>query len=138
LSDKNLEIKDTLASFEYNKEINEKHVILAREQDLDPQILQMKNYLKDETLPESENDKRKILLTNSQFYLDPSTNILYRLYFPNPKSQKDLFYVQLVLPCSMIREILRNVHDVSYMGAHMSTEKTYLKLIPYVYFNKMY
>ena len=42
LSDKNLEIKDTLASIEYNKEINEKHVILAREQDLEPQILQMK------------------------------------------------------------------------------------------------
>jgi transposase InsO family protein len=116
----------------------EQQEIIAKEQDKEAWIKDMKKYLRNEQLPNDEKNRQEILLTHKHYYLNETSNILYRIYLPNPKVTPKLIYEQMVLPQGMITEVLRNVHDLDYMGGHTDTKKTYLKMLPNVYFKNMY
>ena len=110
---------------------------IALEQDRDQWIVEIKNYKKDKILPNDDKRSREILTTSEQYFCD-NANILYRIYKPNPKTTPQILYEQIVLPESMIAEVFRHAHDLPYSGGHAEIKKTYLRLVPYVFFKNMY
>jgi hypothetical protein len=123
-------IKDTIS-----EEIQE-NIAASQRQDL--WTNQMIQYLENKELPEDVTRAREILTTNTKFFIDLQTKVLYREHQPNPKSSPDLIYEQLVLPNSAVEEVLRQAHDIPHVGAHRGHAQVYLALAPHVYFDKMY
>ena len=98
----------------------------------------MKDYLQSGKLTDDESYNKWMITESEKFFIDSGTNILHRIYQPNPKVCPKLIYEQVVLPNSMVSEVLRSCHDISYHGGHANVRQTYLKLIPHVYFRKMF
>ena len=92
----------------------------------------MKNYKERGDLPECEKRIKEILKLAEDFTVDQA-GILHRIYIPNPRRTPQILHEQLVIPSNMVREILRQVHDIDYSGGHSGTKKTYLKMVPHVF-----
>ena len=111
---------------------------ISENQKKDVWVKEMIDYLKENKLPRDLVREKEILNTSTQYFMDEEHDILYREFQPNPHHKPTVLYEQLVLPDSMVAEILYQTHDVPYIGGHRGHQKVYLTLQPHVYFKNMY
>ena len=96
-------------------------------------------YLETMEMPEDEKEQRICLRAEDQYVMQDG--ILYHLYQPRFKSkanQEERYILQLALPTSKRKEILRNYHDCTAGGGHFGVTRTFVKLKQKYWWPKMY
>jgi hypothetical protein len=107
---------------------------MAELQQKDKWIREMKCYISTNVLPSSDTDAREILLSQDHFYCE--NDILYHVH--ETKTSPKTLYNQVVVPESLIPELLNQSHDSLVSGGHVNYSKLYQKLLPHVYFKNMF
>ena len=93
------------------------------------------NYLKNDILPESNTEARKLLLTIENYFLDDN-GVLYHILHSHLSPTQQLVE-QLVIPDSLKTEVLTACHDEP-TAAHMGIERTLAIIRMRCFWNKMY
>ena len=115
--------------------INSSVLRIIKLQGKDKDLKSIINYLKNDILPESNTDARKLLLTIENYFLDDN-GVLYHILHSHLSPTQQLVE-QLVIPESLKTEVLTACHDEP-TAAHMGIDRT-LAIIRMRYFwNKMY
>ena len=108
---------------------------VAALQEADPKLLHFVEYLKDGTLPTSQQQACKLLLEASDYLL--VDNRLFCSRVAKSKRAKDLRHYQLVLPEVMYKEVLRMYHD-SPLAGHGGIAVTFDKIKEHYHFPRMH
>jgi len=82
------------------------------------------NYIRNKTLPNKEEDAKRIILEASHF--DIVDGLLYRFYSP-PAHQRPQLYPQLALPYGYRAHVLESLHKDPLSG-HLGFAKTFSKI----------
>ena len=108
---------------------------LYRLQREEPDINAFIQYFESSILPEDSDKAKRILLQQDEYCLH-SNGLLYHLWKPTTKIDKD-WRLQLVVPTSLKSEVLFQMHEEVTAG-HFGLSKTYEKLRNNYYWPKMY
>ena len=92
------------------------------------------NYIESETLPESQKLAREILLKHSDYAL--ISGMLFHSRHAKSKRSKTHHKYQLVVPRSMVQDILYMHHD-SPLAAHGGIQDTLDNIVEHYYFQRI-
>lgn len=107
---------------------------VIQKQHSDPDLAYLVKYLENETLPDSQNSARDILLQHSDYAL--INGMLFHSRIAESKRAKTQTAYQLVVPQDMIIDILHRYHD-SPLAAHGGIQSTLDKIKEHYFFPKM-
>jgi hypothetical protein len=123
-------IDPILSTIEHGKQNVTQEIVTLPEisalQEIDPDCKPILQYLRDKTLPESDSQARKLLLTVDQYIIQD--DILY--HFRNPRRGEP--HTQVVVPASLRPTILSQAHSDT-LGGHFGQDRTF-SLIQLRYF----
>lgn len=102
----------------------------------DPYISSIITYLENGELPESLSRARETVILSNDYEL-AQNGLLYHLWQPGSQRRRKLLRRQLVIPRSLIDEVLYACHDDLTAG-HLSFQKTYDKVQARFYWKGMY
>jgi hypothetical protein len=83
------------------------------------------DYLESGTLPDHDNDARRIILESERYVLD--NQILYHMFTPRSKLT-DTYTRQIAVPKSQRAEVLRSFHDNNFGASHAGLDRMYANM----------
>lgn len=123
-------IKDSALYRQLNMDMN----AIKNLQKDDENIGKIMQYIADGTLPESQKESRKLLLEAPDYILIDS--VLFRSRKTKSKRTKLMSSYQLVVPTSLVKEIIRLAHD-SPLGGHSGINNTIDRIREFFFFPRM-
>jgi len=104
-------------------------------QKTDPMWKHIYEYISVNKYPDEHDAKKKIQFKELCMQYIIIHQQLYHIYFMNNKQQEENSVLQLCLPRTMVKDILKELHDDH---GHLSTYKTYIKIMNRYYWVGMY